>query len=325
MKFKNVVKIITGFLSKNSPYILAGSGAAAITIGTIVIVKKAKKQEEVDCEVADRYIEEKEELNAKLDQIEDEKEYHKEYRKNIFKINARRIFTYVRYYAAPVILISGGVLCMFSATMIQTKRLKAISAAYTSLAAAFQEYRNRVKSVVGEEKEKDIFNGVVRDKDGHIVETHPLIDEKYQENTREFSRLFGDGNSPYWSKDTRLCVAHLTGAEGNCNAILREKGFITLNEVYEELGLKPSEEGMYLGWRFKYGDPQYGSTYVDLGFCGEKNANKREDLYHSWNQEIWINLIPPHTLFGKVPKEITRTEKERQEIIAKRNRIKAYV
>ena len=315
MKFKNIVGIVTKFISKNSPYILAGSGAAAITVGTVLIVKKAKKQDILDEKVADEYSEKR----YLLDQSTKEKDKH--YRKEVFKLNVSRIWKYTRYYAAPVILLSGGVLCMFSATLIQTKRLRALSAAYTSLAAAFQEYRERVKSVVGEEKENDIFNGVVRDKDGNIVETKPLLDEKYKENTKTFSRLFGDGNTPYWSKDTRLCVAHLTGAEGTCNAIMREKGFITLNEVYNELGFRPSEEGMYLGWRFKYGDPQYGSTYVDLGFCGNKNANKREDLYHSWNQEIWINLIPPHTLFGKVPKEIDRTEEQKQEIIARRRKI----
>lgn len=312
MKIKAIFSVIGQFTKKNSPYILSGFGAAAVTAGTIVIVKKAKKQNDFDEKVLDEY----EEKRYLIENEQDEKAQ----KRAIVKLNINKAAKYVGYYAPPVVLISGGVLCMFSAMMIQTKRLKTMSAAYTALAAAFNEYRDRVKAVVGEEKEDDIFKGIVRDDKGNVVSEDP-IDKKYLENTTEFSRLFGDGNTPYWSKDPRICLAAINGAQTTCNAILREKGFITLNEVYHELGFRPSEEGMYLGWRFKYGDKEFGSTYVDFGYSGPKNERKCEDIRADWNREMWINLIPPHTLFGKVPKEVVRTEAEKEEIIKRRRQI----
>ena len=134
------------------------------------------------------------------------------------------------------------------------------------------------------------------------------------ENTQVFSRLFGDGNSVFWEKDTRICLKTLKGAESNLNQLLRYQGFVTLNDVWKELGMRPSEEGMYLGWRWKYGDPVYGGTYIDLGFSGPKNEEKCEELRHSWNHEFWIDVIPPHTLFGKLPKEIIRDQDEKARI-----------
>lgn len=312
MKVKAIAAMIFQFTKKNSPYILSGFGAAAVTAGTVIIVKKAKKQNELDEKVNDDYVEKRYLIDNEVEE--------KDRRREVVKLNLNRAWKYTRYYAGPVVLISGGVLCMFSAMMIQTKRLKTMSAAYTALAAAFNEYRDRVKAVIGEDKEEDIFKGIVRDEKGNVVSEDP-IDKKYMENTTEFSRLFGDGNTPYWSKDPRICLAAINGAQTTCNAILREKGFITLNEVYHELGFRPSEEGMYLGWRFKYGDEKYGSTYVDFGYSGPKNERKCEDIRADWNREMWIDLIPPHTLFGKVPKEVIRTEAEKEEIMKRRRRI----
>lgn len=310
MKFKALCNTIVKFASKNSPYILSGVGASAITVGTVLVVKKAKKSNEtVDKKVLDR-------IECARQDAADEKEK----RKLVTKAYMRSAWDYTRYYAAPVLLIGGGMSCMFSATLIQTKRLKAMSAAYTALAAAFNEYRDRVKLAVGEDKEKDIFEGVKRDDKGNIISTDP-IDKKYLENTQMFSRLFGDGNSVYWSKKTSLCVQTLKAAEGNLNQLLRFQGFVTLNDVWQELGMRKSEEGMYLGWRWKYGDPVYGDTYIDLGFCGPKNNDKCEELRHDWNTEIWINLVPPHTLFGKLPKEVIRTEDQKAAISRRRRQL----
>lgn len=312
MNIKKITSLIGKFISKNSPYILSGVGASAIVAGTVVIVKKAKKQDEFDEKISDDYAEKRYLAECETDE--------KIRRRKIVRLNVSRALKYAKYYAAPVLLISGGVLCMFSGTLIQTKRLKAISAAYTALAAAFNDYRERVRSVVGEEKERDIFEGIERDEKGNIIKTDP-IDEKYLENTKEFSRLFGDGNSIYWSKDTRLCVTTLKGAESNLNQLLRYQGFVTLNDVWKELGMKPSEEGMYLGWRWKYGDPVYGETYIDLGFSGPKNEDRCETLRHAWNEEFWIKIIPPHTLFGKLPKEVIRSEDEKRQIVANRRKV----
>lgn len=322
MKFKSIVNKIVKFASKNSPYILSGIGATAIATGTILIVKKAKHANEtVDKKVSDQIDEAKKNAEAiQLCNGEEFKDNDKKARKTIVNAYVKSTWDYMKYYGPPVILISGGVLSMFSATLIQTKRLKVMSAAYTTLAAAFNEYRDRVKLVVGEEKEKDIFNGVERDEKGEVVKVDPVL-KGNAENTQEFSRLFGDGNSVFWEKDTRICLKTLKGAESNLNQLLRYQGFVTLNDVWKELGMRPSEEGMYLGWRWKYGDPVYGGTYIDLGFSGPKNEEKCEELRHSWKEEMWITLVPPHTLFGKLPKEIIRNSDERARISRERRRV----
>lgn len=319
MDFKKVFIVVKSFVSKNSPQILSGIGIVAITTGTVLTIKKARRAvENVEIPVFEEIEQTRRLINIAGNITE------KEERKIIAKAYIKGGWEYVKYYAAPICLIAGGMSCMFTATMIQTKRLRAISTAYTALAAAFNEYRDRVRKVVGDEKEQDIFDGVERDDKGNVVSAKPIL-ACGEENNQEFSRLFGDGTTEFWSKDPRICLAAIKGAESNLNNNLRYKGFVTLNEVWKELGFKESqssEEGMYLGWRWKYGDPTYGNTYIDFGFSGAKNAEKCEVLSHSWNEEMWITVIPPHVLFGKLPKEVIRTKEQMKQI--KRNRRRVF-
>lgn len=304
------------FLTKNSPYILTGAGAVAVTAGSVVLAKKAKNSKDtVDVIENDKIVE----LHNHLDSVDISE---KDMKKTLAKAYVRRAFSYARYYAAPVLLITGGIMCMVSATLIQTKRLKIMSASYTAMAAAFNEYRERVKKVVGEEKEKDIFDGIERDENGNVVKVGKPVTSAYSENTQTFSRLFGDGESRYWEKESSLNVLFITGAEANLNAKLRSKGFVTLNEVWQELGFTNfTEEGMYLGWRYIYKDPNYGSTYITLGLSGPKNSDKRAELSRSWREEIWIDLIPPHSLIGKIPKEKPVSVEEKKRIKSMRYRM----
>ena len=318
MKIGKLFYVVKTFMTKNSPYILSGVGAASVAAGAVILVKKAKKQNEFDEEVETIYEERKQgiEVYGAANEIPDDQR-EKVYRKNIVKLNIWRVRKYVRYYTLPTILMSGGVMCMLSATLIQTKRLKALSIAYTSLATAFNDYREKVKEKFGEQEEADLREEIKRDKRGNIVGCSkvPLI-----ENETTFSRLFGEGNTPFWSRSTNASLTFIKAAEGNLNERLRYQGFVTLNEVWDELGFKPSSEGMYLGWRFKEGDPVYGSTYISLGFCGPKNIDKCAYLKTCWDEDIWIEVVPPHVLFDKLPREKIRTEKEKKAIIENRKK-----
>lgn len=325
MNIKGIMKIVGCFIKKNSPMILAGTGAAAIGVGSFILVDKARKSDEMCNEVYNDIVVARTDIEAYKVTNNEDKDLGKQLKKALLVAYVKGFGKYVKHYICPILLISGGVGCMFSGTVIQTKRLQKMASAYTALASAFAAYRERVKQAIGEEHENDIFHGIKKDKDGNIV----TVDEKHVnkplDNTETFSRLFGDGNTIYWSKDPRLNVVHLRSAEATCNQIMRQNGFITLNQVYHELGFRPSAEGMYLGWRFRYGDPIYGDTYVDLGFAGPKNEEKCEQLRHEWNTEIWIDLIPPHNLIDLVPKEIKRSKQDKLDLLKKRNSVGSFI
>lgn len=321
MKIDKIFNVVKTFIFKNSPYILSGVGAASVATGAVFLVKKAKKQNEFDEEVEIIYEERKQgiEVYGAANEIPVDRR-EKVYRKGIVKLNIWKAGKYTKYYAAPVILISGGIMCMISALLIQTKRLKALSVAYTTLASVFGDYRERVRNKIGDKEEQQLFEGIERNKNGAPI-NDLKSDKSKLYNEESFSRLFGEGNSVYWTKNTRLCLTVINAAQTNLNSLLRYQGFVTLNDVWKELGFKPSSQGMYLGWRYKYGDPVFGSTYIDLGYSGPKNDEKCEYLKNCWNEELWIDVVPPHVLFDVLPKEISRTDEQKNKIIENRKRI----
>ena len=319
MKIGKIFNVVKTFVFKNSPYILSGVGAASVATGAVILVKKAKKQNDFDEEVKTIYEERKQgiEVYGAANEIPADKR-EKIYRKNIVKLNIWKAGKYTKYYGTPVILISGGTMCMVSAMLIQTKRLKALSVAYTTLASTFADYRQKVKEKIGDKEEQDLFEGTKRDERGRFAGNSK---EKLVDNETAFSRLFGEGNSYLWNKNTNHMMLVLKAAEANVNGKLRERGYITLNEVWAELGMKPSSEGAYLGWIYKYGDPKYGSSWIDFGFSGPANSEKVEYYKNCWGEEFWIELIPPHSLIDILPKERVRTKEEKEMIKENRRRV----
>ena len=314
MNIKNVTMAVIGFIKKNSPVILSVVGVGTIATGSVVLAKKAKNSHQTE------HI-----TNEEIDKAREIVKVNPKAKKQLVKAYARASLRYAKYYSIPILLISGGVSSLIGALIIQSNRLRQAAAAYTALASAFATYRQRVREAIGEEHENDIFHGIKRDKDGKAIPASEEAVNRPLDNTQTFSRLYADGNSIYWSKDPRMNIAHLRGAESTCNSILRQKGFITLNEVLSELGFEPSSEGLYLGWRFKYGDPVYGSTYIDFGFSGPKNEEKVERIRNDWNSGIWIDLIPPHNLIDAAPKERIRTREEKLNILKRRRCLGSFV
>ena len=75
----------------------------------------------------------------------------------------------------PTILLTGlSVGCVLSAHHILDGRYTAAAAAFTAVSKEFSDYRGRVRKQLGEDKERDIYQGIVEEE---------VIDEKTGETT----------------------------------------------------------------------------------------------------------------------------------------------
>ena len=57
--------------------------------------------------------------------------------------------------------------------------------------------------------------------------------------------------STQWSKVHEYNLDFLNAKADHFNNMLLTKGFVTINDVYSELGFAPTEAGMICGWRYK--------------------------------------------------------------------------
>lgn len=86
--------------------------------------------------------------------------------------------------------------------------------------------------------------------------------------------MFGKRN-PNWSTDNGQNVYFLQACESRADDLLRVRGFLTLNEVYDMIGLEQTEEGALMGW--------VGDVEVDFGISGGIGGETPIDLVFNIN------------------------------------------
>lgn len=86
----------------------------------------------------------------------------------------------------------------------------------------------------------------------------------------EYARLFDD-SCQGWSKDPEYNLSFLRTQERWANEVLRNKGYLFLNDVYDMLGIKRTKIGQIVGWIYDEKNP-IGDNYIDFGIDEEDNT-----------------------------------------------------
>ena len=79
----------------------------------------------------------------------------------------------------------------------------------------------------------------------------------------DYARFF-DAASPNWQNDPEYNLMFLRAQQQYANDLLRAKGRLFLNDVYEMLGLEKSKAGQIVGWVYDRENPN-GDNFVDFG------------------------------------------------------------
>lgn len=169
----------------------------------------------------------------------------------------------VKLYIPSAALGALSVACIMGGHKVLRKENMALSAAYGALSESYKEYRRRVKSELGEDREREVMHGI---KAEVVKET----DEEGKEIDKTKFVQTGRSNSPYartfdcrnvnWNKSPKSSLAFLRAQQSYANNILQARGYITLNEVYDLIGFPKSEAGQSVGWVKNHGD-----NFVDFG------------------------------------------------------------
>lgn len=250
MKLKTLFNSIGAGAKKHSPEILTGLGIAGMVATVVLAVKATPKAleliDEAKCVEPDEIATVEEamalsETNGRvLKPIE------------VVKVAWK---PYIPAMATGLVSIA----CLISAQSVSNKRYAALTAAYEISTTTLKDYRSKVKEIVGEEKEKEIRKEVVKDK----MEKNPA-NESTVIVTGGGSTLCYDAYSDrYFESD----VDKIRRAVNTLNWKITSGGemYISLNEFYDEIGLKHTTVGETVGWRPDKGliDICYGSQLTE--------------------------------------------------------------
>lgn len=96
-------------------------------------------------------------------------------------------------------------------------------------------------------------------------------DDNSYDNVGDYARFF-NSSSPLWVEDSERNLCLLQQTQQYANEMLRTRGHLFLNEVYDLLGMVRSRAGTVVGWTYKKNDP-CGDNRVDFGIFEEHNQD----------------------------------------------------
>lgn len=301
--FKLNIKKKTIKLRKHCPEILLTTGIISGIAGAVVACKQTPKI----YEVLESAYEENDEIHKYLETNGYTEKYTKEDKvKDQAIIFTRTAIDIGKIYTPAIGLGVLSLTCILASHNILRQRNAALAAAYTIVDTGFKNYRNRVIERFGEEVDKELrFNinekeveEVVVDKNGKekIVKKKAKICEGSGLNGldgySDYARFF-DSSSRDWKKDPEYNLMYLKTQEQYANDLLRGKGYLYLNEVYNLLDIPETKAGQVVGWVYDPTGEKFpnhkGDNYIDFGVYST-NRQVNRDFVNGYENVILLDF-----------------------------------
>jgi len=255
-------------VKKFSPEILTGIGVVSMLASTVLASKATLKVESIISE-RDTNLNKVETEVAKGDR---EKYTEQDEKKDTLLIHTKSIANLAKAYAPAIITGTIGVTCILSGFGIIKKRNIALAGAYKIVSDSFAKYRGNVIAKYGKDVDIALKNGTIMTKVDKLNKNGKVIGEEEVEivdpnGYSMYAKMFDESNRN-WDKAPGYNKMFLQGQQNYCNDLLKLRGHLFLNEVYQMLDIPHTKEGALVGW-VNDGD---GDSFIDFGLFDSESA-----------------------------------------------------
>jgi len=223
------IKQFTRNITRKSPEILTALGVVGVVSTTLMAIKatplalRAMQQHEI--------------------------EYYDYYGDDAVELTElERIYPGLKFYIPTVISAGLTIMCIIGAHRVSSQRNAALAALYTMSETKLVEYQDKVSKTFGEKKEAKLSDELAKDE----VDKHPISegDTNIIITGRGDHLCFDALSSRYFMSD----IERIRQAVNSFNeSMLNGDMYKTLNEFYDDIGLKPTELGQNMGWSIDTG------------------------------------------------------------------------
>lgn len=207
-------------------------------------------------------------------------------------IKVKTISTVAKLYAPTVIVGALSICALTGSHVVLSSRNVALTSAYAALDKGFKEYRKRVLDDVGEDKEREYrfehTETTSKDKTGKKITTKELSGVP-----SVYARFF-DEYSSSWNKTPEYNLTFLRCQQNYANDLLRSRGHVFLNEVYDMLGVDRSKAGAVVGWVRGNGD-----DFIDFGVFDRQRLGAR-DFVNGREASILLDFNVDGVIYDKI-------------------------
>lgn len=279
-------------MKKHSPEILIVTGIVGVVVSAVLACKATTKVNDI--------LDKTKEDIEKIHKCAENKELAEEYsendkQKDLAIVYVQTGWKFVKLYAPSVILGTLSICSIVSSNHILRKRNVALAAAYTAVDKGFKEYRKRVVERFGEQINKELrynlksktIEETAIDENGNEITTKKDILISDNSSISDYARFF-DESSSEWKKDSEFNLCFLKARQQYANDLLRTRGYLFLNEVYDMLGIQRTKAGQIVGWIFDEDEP-LGDNYVDFGIYNI-GRQKNRDFVNGYERVILLDF-----------------------------------
>lgn len=281
---------------KHAPEILLVTGTVIVVASAVEACKQTLKAHDI----LEKAASDLDDVEKAIELSNPEDYTPTDIRKDRIRVYSRTFFDLAKCYGPAII---GGVIgfaMIFGGHKILKGRNIALTAAYSTLLAKYNDYRERVINKLGAHEELLLRSGAeetdisVLDDEGNevLVEKANVIHDNGTGHSI-YAKIFDEAN-PNWSKNPASNLTFLRAQQNFANEKLQSEGYLFLNDVYQALGFPKTSEGQIVGWVW---DPNreieghIGDDYVDFGIYNElfKDAAKR-DFINAAEPCVWLDF-----------------------------------
>lgn len=276
---------------KNSPHIFFGAGLVGV-IGSTVLACRAtlkledtldKIRKDVDDVAADRTVTHSGMMMEKSDA---------DHAKDVGIVTFKGVVELSKLYG-PAVVVGGVSVALLTGSHVQlTRRNAALTAAFTAITKAYEDYRARVRAELGAERELEIYRG---------LQDTEMVDEKGKKHI--VKTVDPDGFSPYarrfdskcdsWEPNFDFNQTFIQLQERYANHRLNADGFVFLNDVYTSLGMPRTSAGAVVGWLKNNPD---GDNYIDFGLFLARNRGEEYGI----EPDIWLDFNVDGVIYDRI-------------------------
>lgn len=272
IKLQGVSRIVSRqvlHVRKQSPHILFGVGLAGTVASTVLACRATLKLEDKLDELAVHHNNlkaVKDGLDKGLGTVS-----RKDYTQEACAVYTKTGLELTKLYGPAILVGAASIACLTGSHIQLTRRNTALMAAYAAIEKAYNDYRVRVRNAVGEVEEQELYLGTKTETVKNEMGKQEIVRDVDPHAMSAYAKFF-DETTPNWKPDPEFNRIFLQAQQSYANQLLRSRGHLFLNEVYDMLGLDRTREGSVVGW-FLGKD---GDNYVDFGIFEGFSRKARE-------------------------------------------------
>ena len=112
--------------------------------------------------------------------------------------------------------------------------------------------------------------------------------ELEQDDDREYLSMYAkwfNEKCPAWTNYSEFNREFLKQQQFHANELLKRRGYVFLNEVYDMLGIPRTKAGQVVGWVYDMTNPM-GDNYIDFDIFSQRN----EDFVNGYENSVLLDF-----------------------------------